>query len=73
MWIEIQTHTGPAVIGVVYRHPDNRHDYITQFSTKLHDTRTFYELNSKKCPVYALGDYSINFNQNKFRQLSGCT
>jgi len=37
MWIEIQTHTGLAVIGVVYRHPNNRHDNITQFSTKLHD------------------------------------
>jgi len=42
---EIQTHTGPTVIGVVYRHPDNRHDNITRFSTKLHDI--FYERNSK--------------------------
>ena len=58
MWIEVQTEKGPAVVGVVYRHPTNLTSDYEEFSARLYDI--FSRLNSKHCPFYAVGDYNID-------------
>ena len=58
MWIEVQTEKGPAVVGVVYRHPTNVTSDYEEFSARLYDI--FSRLNSKHCPFYAVGDYNID-------------
>jgi len=66
MWIEIQTHTGPAVISVVYRHPNNRHDNITQFSTKF---MIYFTNSTRKSTLFMLLEtIQHRLNQSNFRQ-----
>ena len=57
-WIEIKTHKGPAVMGVVYRHPTTLTGDYETFFERLYDV--FYNLNSNHIPFYALGDYNID-------------
>ena len=47
-WIEIKTHKGPAVVGVVYRHPTTLTGDYETFSERLYDV--FYDLNCNHIP-----------------------
>ena len=47
-WIEIKTHKGPAVVGVVYRHPTTLTGGYETFSERLY--YVFYNLNINHIP-----------------------
>ena len=58
LWIEVRIKTGPAAIGVIYRHPSNLINSDELFPFSLCDI--FCQFNAEKMPFYALGDYNIN-------------
>ena len=53
LWIEVLTKTGPAAIGVIYRHPSNLFNTYKLFSFSLCDI--FCQFNAEKMPFYAVG------------------
>ena len=58
LWIEILTETGPAAIGVIYRHPSYLINDYELFSSSL--CGIFCQFNAEKMPFYAVGDYNID-------------
>ena len=58
LWIEVLTNSGPAAIGVIYRHPSYLiNDYELFFSSFCD---IFCQFNAEKMPFYAVGDYNID-------------
>ena len=58
LWIEVLTKTGPAAIGVIYRHPSYLINDYELFSSSLCDI--FCQFNAEKIPFYAVGHYNID-------------
>ena len=58
LWIVVLTKTGPAAIGVIYRHSSYLINDYELFSFSLCDI--FYQFNAEKMPFYAVGDYKID-------------
>ena len=58
VWIEVLTQTGPAALGVIYRHPNYLINDYELFSSSLCDI--FCQFNAEKMSFYAVGDYNVD-------------
>ena len=58
LWIEINLHEKPCIIGVIYRHPGCD---ITAFAENIREVP--HNLNDKKLPFIICGDINMNLMQ----------
>ena len=61
LWIELTINEKPYLIGIKYRHPDNKAINIEKFSVNIRNL--FQSFNLKKFNFCVVGDFNINLMQ----------